>query len=171
MELTTEKSKFNDGFFVRLSKNNRYICFSGNVWANLMKESDAITEALKNQRDFQRDLTKESSVATQLFQGKTYVCFKKNNLYINLDESQWERFKNHSTDLGENVQPTILRYLYTTEHQQPKWFFSRRSLKDYAEKQGLPYRITEKKVPAPDRQTRALGESLHDPEEALRIGH
>ena len=82
------------------------------------------------------------------------VFYKKNNIYINLDESQWERFQTHSMG-EENIppEPTLLRYLYATEHQPPKLFFSKRSLKDYAEKQGLPYRVTEKKVPAPDVQT------------------
>ena len=159
MELTAEKSKFNDGLFARLSKNNRYICFSANIWSKLLKDLDAIAEALKTEKNFKLELTKNTTVETLLFHGKCYVCFKKNDLYINLDETQFERFQEKAVDIlstedKENVppEPTITRYLYVTEHHAPKWFFSRTSLKDYAEKEGWPYQITEKNVPAPDKQ-------------------
>ena len=159
MELTSEKSKFGDGHFVRLTKNNRYICFSPNVWTKLMKEIDVIAEALRNDKAMECRLTKESIVETQIFQGKTYVCFKKNGLYINLDQSQWDQFRNKaagilSSEDKENVspKPSIVRYLYVTEHCPPKSFFSKTHLKEHAEAEGLPYRVTEKQVPAPEKE-------------------
>ena len=158
MELSAEKSKFNDGIFVRLSKNNRYICFSSNVWAKLMKQLGTITEAVKNEKILDLELTKESLLQTRPFQEKTYVCFKKNNLYINLDESQWTDFCIQANNLlafqdKENIPPesTITRYLYITEDQLTKAFFSKSSLKDYTEKQGLPYCLVEEKLKAPDK--------------------
>lgn len=158
MELAAEKSKFNDGLFARLSKNNRYICFSPKVWPLLVREQDAITKALKAEKTILIKLTDESTVATEPFQGKTYVCFKKKNIYINLDESQWELFRKQAIDLlsandKENIppEPTICQYLYITEDELTKVFLSKSSLKEYAEERGLPYRITKKKQPAPNK--------------------
>ena len=159
MELTAEKSKFNETTFVRLTKNNRYICFSSNVWKKLSKQLHSITEALKNEQNFKFELTKESNLETLPFCGKMYVCFKRNNLYINLDEVQWKEFQERALEIfspedKENIppEPTITKYLYIAEHQSPKSFFSKTALKDYAEQEGWPYTITEKNVPAPDKQ-------------------
>ena len=85
--------------------------------------------------------------------GKMYVCFKKNNLYINMDEKQWKDFLEKTIDIlspedKENIppEPTITKYLYITEHQSPESFFSKTSLKDYAKQEGWPYTIAEKLV-------------------------
>ena len=159
MELTAEKSKFNETTFVRLSKNNRYICFSSNVWKKLSNQFHSITEALKNEQNFKFELTKESNLETLPFYGKMYVCFKRNNLYINLDEIQWKEFQEKALEIfspadKENIppEPTLTKYLYSAEHGSPKSFFSKTSLKQYAEQEGWPYTITEKKAPAPDKQ-------------------
>ena len=159
MELTAEKSKFNETTFVRLSKNNRYICFSNNVWKKLSNQFHRVTEALKNEQNFKFELTKESNLETLPFYGKMYVCFKKNNLYINLDENQWKEFQEKALEIfspadKENIppEPTVTKYLYSAEHGSPKSFFSKTSLKQYAEQEGWPYTITEKMAPAPDKQ-------------------
>ena len=156
MELTSEKSKFNETTFVRLSKNNRYICFSSNVWKKLSKQFQCISDALKNENNFQLELTKESNLETLPFHGKMYVCFKRKNLYINLDENQWKEFQEKALKFEdkENIppEPTVTEYLYITEHGSPKSFLSKTSLKQHAEEEGWPYSITEKKVPAPDKQ-------------------
>ena len=49
-------------------------------------------------------------------------------------------------------EPTVTKYLYSAEHGSPKTFFSKTSLKQYAEQEGWPYTITEEKAPAPDKQ-------------------
>ena len=159
MELTSEKSKFNETTFVRLSKNNCYICFSSNVWKKLSTQFHHVTDALKNEQNFKFELTKESNLETLPFHGKMYVCFKKNNLYINLDENQWKEFQEKALEIfspkdKENIppEPTVTKYLYITEHGSPKSFFSKTSLKQYTEQEGWPYTITEKKTPDPDKQ-------------------
>ena len=159
MELTAEKSKFNDSIFVRLRKNNRCICFSKTVWTKLSNQFDLITNALKNEENFNFELTKDFNLETLPFHGKMYAYFKKNNLYINMDENQWKDFLEKAVDIlspedKENIppEPSITKYLYIAEHQSPKSLFSKTALKDYAEQEGWPYTITEKKVPAPDKQ-------------------
>ena len=159
IELTVEKSKFNETTFIHLSKNNRYICFSSNVWKKLSNQFHHVTEALKNEQNFKFKLTKESNLETLPFYGKMYVCFKRNNLYINLDKNQWKEFQEKALEIfslenKENIppEPTVTKYLYSVEQWSPKSFFSKTSLKQYAEQEGWPYTITEKKVPAPDKQ-------------------
>ena len=157
MELKAKKSKFNDALFVHLTKNKRFICFSENVWSKLLAGLDSMTVAFKAEKYIKLELTNDFTVETLPFQGKFYACFKKKNLYINLDATQWENFQKEAITVlsgedKENIppEPTVTRYLYVTEHP-PKFFFSKTLLKDYAENQGLPYQITEKKVPAPDK--------------------
>ena len=148
MELTAEKSKFNDSVFECLSKNNCYICFSNNVWTKLSKQFDLVTKALKNEQNFKFKLNKDSNLEMFPFHGKIYVCFKKYNLYINMGKNQWKDFLEKAINIlspedKENIplEPTIMKYLYITEHQSPKSFFSKTSLKDYAEQEGWPYTI------------------------------
>ena len=117
------------------------------------------TKALKNEQNFKFELTKDSNLETLPFYSKMYVCFKKNNLYINMDENQWKDSLEKTIDLvspedKENIppEPTIVKYLYIMEHQSPKSFFFKTSLKYYTEQERWPYTIAKKKLPVLDKQ-------------------
>ena len=76
-----------------------------------------------------------------------------------MDKNQWKDFLEKAIDIlspddKEKIppEPTITKYLYITEHQSPKFLFSKTSLRDYAKQEGWPYTIAEKKVTAPDKQ-------------------
>ena len=102
MDLAVEKSKFDDGNFVCLTKGKRWICFSRKVWSTLQSKLDSLMEALKNNQTIRYNLTSDFSVETLNFHGKMYVCFKNKNIYINSNEDQWiELLKSCHTSTNE----------------------------------------------------------------------
>ena len=178
MELTIEQCKFNDGYFVRLLKGRRWICFQDKIWITFAEHFKALDEAMEKKTGYTIDLTTDFHVKTDSFKDRHYVTLVKKDSIFNLNEDLWMEFlvkaKKVTKDLTrvqKTNRPRVARHAYYCEGQEsyPNWFFTKSSLINNADKPDEPYKIISSTTPAPTRG-RSLSEacSISDTEISLR---
>ena len=161
MELTIEHCKFNDGYFVRLLKGKRWICFQDKVWLSFAENFKALSEAMEKKNNYTVNLTTDFHAKTDSFRDRHYVTLVKKDSIFNLNEDQWMEFlvkaKKVTKDLTRAQKTNYLRvarFAYYCDGQEsyPKWFFTESSLINYGEKPGESYKIVSSTTPAPTKE-------------------
>ena len=96
LKCSVEKGQF--GYFVRLTRGNRWIVYSPNVWKKIVDHVPRL-----DTEQFELTLTDEKDVKVVTYEDKRYVCFhrvnKQYHTYINMNVDEWTAFKAKLSDI------------------------------------------------------------------------